>query len=47
MDEVFAILIAVGALVVGLMGLGWAYGDFRRRPKAPSPSAGQTPKSTS
>lgn len=30
MQEVFAILVAVGALVVGLLAVGWAYGDFRR-----------------
>lgn len=30
MIEVFAILIALGALIVGLLGIGWAYGDFRR-----------------
>lgn len=29
MIEVFAILIALGALIVGLLVLGWAYGDFR------------------
>ena len=31
MDEVFAILVAVGALVVGILVIGWAYGDFRSR----------------
>ena len=31
MDEVFAILVAVGALVVGILVIGWAYGDFRPR----------------
>lgn len=29
MDEVFAILAAVGALIIGLLGVGWACGDFR------------------
>jgi len=33
MIEVFAILIALGALVVGLLGIGWAYGDFRKPSK--------------
>ena len=32
MDEVFAILLAVGALVIGILVIGWAYGDFRSRP---------------
>ena len=31
MDEVFAILVSVGALVVGILVIGWAYGDFRSR----------------
>ena len=31
MDEVFAILVAMGALVVGILVIGWAYGDFRSR----------------
>ncbi len=31
MDEVFAILVAVGALVAGILVIGWAYGDFRTR----------------
>lgn len=31
MDEVLSILIAFGALVVGTLGIGWAYGDFRPR----------------
>jgi len=30
MDEVVGILIALGALVGGLLLLGWSYGDFRR-----------------
>ena len=30
MNEVTSILIAVGALVAGLLLLGWAYGDFNR-----------------
>ena len=29
MQEVFAILVAFGALVVGILILGWAFGDFR------------------
>ena len=28
MDEVAGILIALGGLIVGLLVLGWAYGDF-------------------
>jgi len=28
MDEVLAILIACVALVVGILAIGWAYGDF-------------------
>ena len=31
MVEVFAILIALGALIVGILGIGWVYGDFRPR----------------
>ena len=30
MDEVLSILIALAALIAGLLILGWAYGDFRR-----------------
>ncbi len=30
MDEVLSILLALAALIVGLLILGWAYGDFRR-----------------
>lgn len=37
MDEVAGTLIAVGALVVGLVFLGWACGDFNH-PKTPSQS---------
>ena len=40
MDEVFALLIAVGALVVGILIIGWAYGDFRARPGASRPETG-------
>jgi hypothetical protein len=29
MVEVVGILVAVGALVVGILVIGWAYGDFR------------------
>ncbi len=28
MDELSGILIALGAMIVGLLILGWAYGDF-------------------
>jgi len=31
MTEVIGILIATGALVVGLLVISWAYGDFRPR----------------
>lgn len=31
MAEVFAIVVACGALVVGILIIGWAYGDFRTR----------------
>ena len=30
MDEVMAILIAVGAMVAGIWLIGWGYGDFRK-----------------
>ena len=31
MTEVIGILIATGALLVGLLVISWAYGDFRPR----------------
>lgn len=31
MQEVFSILMALTALVAGLLVIGWAYGDFRSR----------------
>ena len=31
MQEVFGILIALGALILGLLAIGWVYGDFRSR----------------
>jgi hypothetical protein len=34
MDEVFAILLACGALIVGILVIGLAYGDFRPRSRA-------------
>ena len=37
MDEVRSILIALAVLILGLLGIAWAYGDFRRH---------QTPKSS-
>ena len=37
MDEVAGILIALIALLGGLLVLGWASGDFER-PKTPPPS---------
>ena len=33
-QEVVGILIAVGALIGGLLVLGWAYGDFRNGAKS-------------
>ena len=30
MAEVRSILIALGALIAGLLVISWAYGDFRR-----------------
>ena len=33
MQEVFAILVSLTALILGLLGLGWAYGDFRGGPQ--------------
>lgn len=35
MDEVAGILVAVVALILGLLALGWAYGDFSRPAAAP------------
>ncbi len=46
MSEVFAILVAVGALIVGILGIGWAYGDFRPRSGASTPQTGPQPKSS-
>lgn len=31
MTEVVGIILATGALVLGLLVIGWAYGDFRPR----------------
>ena len=31
MDEMAGILIAVAAMIVGLLIIGWAYGEFERR----------------
>ena len=33
MDEMAGILIAVAAMIVGLLVIGWAYGEFEHRPK--------------
>ena len=33
MQEVFGILMALAALIAGLLVIGWAYGDFRPRPE--------------
>ena len=32
MQEVFGILVALAALIGGLLVLGWAYGDFEKQP---------------
>ena len=31
MQEVFSILVALTALIFGLLGIGWAFGDYRKR----------------
>lgn len=31
MDEVFAIVVALVAMILGILVIGWAYGDFRKR----------------
>ena len=42
MTEVVGIVIACGALIGGLLLLGWCYGDFERRtPPPPAPGARQ------
>jgi|GEM_PF-1537993 len=41
MDEVAGILIAVAALILGLLALGWAYGDFSQPKPAPKPDQPQ------
>ncbi len=33
MQEMFSILMALAALIAGLLVIGWAYGDFRPRPE--------------
>ena len=43
MTEVVSILIAVAALVLGLLIIGWAYGDFRKEPEGSSAAAGPQP----
>ena len=37
MDEVTAIVLALGALFAGLLLLSWACGDFRKPPAASGP----------
>ena len=37
MDEVAGILIALIALILGLLALGWAYGDFNQPKSPPKP----------
>ena len=37
MDEVTSILIAVGAMLAGLVFLGWTFGDFQP-PKSTTPN---------
>ena len=34
MKEVVGILIAVAAMIVGILVIGWAYGDFRPEPRS-------------
>lgn len=41
MDEVLSILIALGALIAGILAIGWAAGDWRPRSGSPPPQAGQ------
>ena len=31
MQEVFSILESLTALILGLLGIGWAFGDYRKR----------------
>ena len=45
MDEVTGILIAVGAMIAGLLLLGWAFGDFNK-PKGSSGSESAAPTSS-
>ena len=33
MDEMAGLLIAVAAMFIGLLVIGWAYGEFEKRPK--------------
>ena len=47
MDEVLSILIAVTAMFAALWLLGWAYGDFRRKPDASKPAQGSGDSSSS
>lgn len=35
MDELVGLVIALGAMCLGLWAIGWAYGDFRKRPPPP------------
>ena len=44
MDELVGILIALVATLLGLWGIGWAYGDFRKGSGTPTPPGGQTQK---
>lgn len=47
MDELVGILIALAATLLGLWGIGWAYGDFRKgSPTRASQPPGQTGTST-
>ena len=44
MDELVGIVIALIAMFLGLWGIGWAYGDFRKDSPTPPPSGqGQKP----
>ena len=36
MTEVVGILVALAALLLGLLAIGWAYGEFSQKPPAGS-----------
>jgi len=47
MDEVLGILIALAALIVGILVIGWAAGDFQRHSGRPTHEARQEQKPAS